>query len=434
MKNPIIYILLKRVNNSLSLKKNFTWTFTGNSIYAASQWFIIIMIVKIEGPNLLGKYVLGLAYCSPIFMLSNLNLRAILATDTKAQYSFIDYFSLRLIFTLTSIIFILFLAYFNNYPLSTKLIIFLVGILKAVEAISDIFYGYFQRIERMDIIAFSQVSKSSAYIIIISLILFLTKNFIISLLILIIFSIFISIVIELPFYFKLNKYSRLPLRVTFYFKKENIHKIYKLFLLAIPLGIVLMIISLNVNIPRYFINHYLGEYELGIFSGITYFIIGGNLIVNALGQSASPRLAYFFNNNKREEFFLLLKKLTIMGIIIGILGIFIAVFYGEILLNLIYTAEYSMYKNLFIVIMISSSFMYISTFLGYSLTAARYLKIQPMLFSIVFAICFISCLILIPRFNLNGAAYVILITNISQMVGSFFIIKKIYKKSFRSVV
>jgi O-antigen/teichoic acid export membrane protein len=63
---------------------------------------------------------------------------------------------------------------------------------------------------------------------------------------------------------------------------------------ALPLGIVAMLMSFNANVPRYFIEHYLGERELGIFAAMAYLMVVGGTVVGALGQSASPRLAKYY--------------------------------------------------------------------------------------------------------------------------------------------
>ena len=48
----------------------------------------------------------------------------------------------------------------------------------------------------------------------------------------------------------------------------HLRTLIQLIQLTLPMGLVMMLISLNTNIPRYFIEHYLGERELGIFAAI----------------------------------------------------------------------------------------------------------------------------------------------------------------------
>src|SRR5260370_28668731 len=55
--------------------------------------------------------------------------------------------------------------------------------------------------------------------------------------------------------------------------------------MALPLGIISMLISLNLSIPRYFVEVHSGSAELGIFSAIASLLTAGNLVVSAFGQS-----------------------------------------------------------------------------------------------------------------------------------------------------
>src|SRR4051812_34551462 len=54
---------------------NISWTFSGNIVYAATQFFILSVIAKIGGPGEVGIFTLSLAIVSPIFLLLNVKLR-----------------------------------------------------------------------------------------------------------------------------------------------------------------------------------------------------------------------------------------------------------------------------------------------------------------------------------------------------------------------
>jgi hypothetical protein len=45
----------------LSLRKNFSWTFVGNVVYAACQWGILVALAKLGTPEMVGQFTLGLA-------------------------------------------------------------------------------------------------------------------------------------------------------------------------------------------------------------------------------------------------------------------------------------------------------------------------------------------------------------------------------------
>ena len=70
------------VNNHLapaerSLRLNASWTFGGNLVYAACQWGMLVALAKFGSPELVGRFALALAVTAPVYMLTNLQLRAV---------------------------------------------------------------------------------------------------------------------------------------------------------------------------------------------------------------------------------------------------------------------------------------------------------------------------------------------------------------------
>jgi len=133
--------------------------FIGNAFYSLCQWGIIALLAKLGSTKMVGQFTLGLAITAPIIMFTNLQLRTVQATDANDEYTFYEYFTLRLILTLLGLLLITGITLISNYHSETILVILLVGFCKAVESISDIFYGLFQKHERMDRIGKSKIMR-----------------------------------------------------------------------------------------------------------------------------------------------------------------------------------------------------------------------------------------------------------------------------------
>ncbi len=153
--NPAI----SRLNAPLSLTGNFSWTLAGNVVYAGCQWAMLAVLAKLGTPGMVGRFVLSLAVTAPIIMFSNLQLRAVQATDARREYQFADYLGLRLVCTLLAAVAIIAVTFLSGHKGETAAVILAVGAAKAFESISDIYYGLLQRHERMDYIARSMMVK-----------------------------------------------------------------------------------------------------------------------------------------------------------------------------------------------------------------------------------------------------------------------------------
>ena len=82
-----------------SLSKSFAWSVTGNTVYAASQVGVLVLLAKLASPTTVGRYALGLAIVTPVLLFAKLQLRSVLATDVRRDYGFSDYLGTRLLST-----------------------------------------------------------------------------------------------------------------------------------------------------------------------------------------------------------------------------------------------------------------------------------------------------------------------------------------------
>ncbi len=391
----------------LTLRRNFSWTFIGNAFYAASQWGMLVVIAKIGSPEMLGQFTLGLAITAPVMLFTNLHLRSVQATDARHQYIFGDYLGLRLISTGLALLMIALITLSAGYHWQTSLVILLIGMAKAFESISDVFYGLIQQYERMDHIAISLMIKGSLSLLLLGLGVYISGNLLWGVaglvvawgMVLFIYDIGSGALI-------LNQTPQ---------ARWHLRTLIKLVSLSIPLGFVMMLISLNTNIPRYFIEQSLGERELGIFAALAYLMVVGGMVVNALGESASPKLAKYYAVGDCMAFCQLLFKLVGIAAILGLTVVLIAIVAGRQILTLLYRPEYAEQIDLFVWLMVAAGIRYISSFLGYGITAARYFRIQIPLFVVVTSISAISCFWLVPKQGLLGAAIALNISAVVQL-------------------
>ncbi|MGL5924168.1 lipopolysaccharide biosynthesis protein [Chroococcidiopsis sp.] len=409
----------------LTLRRNFSWNFVGNVVYAACQWGMLVVLAKVGSPEIVGQFTLGLAVTAPIFLFANLQLRTIQATDTKQQYVFGDYLALRLIATALAILALAGIGLGTGYRLETSLVILVVGVSKALESISDVFYGLIQQRERMDRIAISMMIKGPLSLLFLGLGVYLTRSVFWGAV-----GLAIAWAIVLLGYDIRSGALMLKMRPVApqHFKdvnpdvvEENLRPrwhfqtLKQLIWLSLPLGVVMMLISLNGNMPRYFIERSLGDRELGIFAAISYLMVAGRMLVFSLGESASPRLAKYYAAGDGKAFRTLLIKLVGIAVLLGSAGVLVALIAGRQILTLLYQAEYAERADLFVWLMIVAGITYIASFLGYGMTAARYFRIQMPLFASVTAISALACFWLIPTRGLQGAAIALLIGSIVEV-------------------
>lgn len=411
------------VSNStrLSLRGNASWTLLGNVIYMACQWAMLVILAKLGSPERVGELALALAITAPVFMFGNLQLRVIQATDMTEQYAIAEYVALRFLSTVLSLAVIVGIAAASNYSLETALVVFVIGLAKSFESVSDIIYGLVQRHERMDLISRSMILKGATSIAAFGGIFALTRSLVGA-----VCGMACAWCVVLGSYdlslarrFGWNAASLRSLRIA---PRRSLRTLLRLTQMSLPLGLTMMLISLNTNVPRYFIEHYAGTRALGFFAAVAYLMVAGNLVVNALAQAALPRLAWYRAGAKLRDFRELLLRLSLVAGVLGVVSVLVAQLAGKQVLSIMYRADYAEYSAVFTWLMAAASIGYLASIMGCGMTAARLFNPQLPLNLIVVAVCAFASWCWIPTYGLRGAAWALFAAAAVQFLSSLFVL------------
>ncbi len=410
-------------------KKNFLWMTLGNGVYSACQWGMLVVLSKLGSPEVVGQFALALAVIAPVVMITNMQLRGVQATDAKRTFYFSDYVAVRLLSTLAALAVVVMIVSWGNFDKTVVRATVMLALAKTVESLSDVFYGFFQQNEEMRFIAVSRVIKGGLSVLVLGTVFYAVSDLTTALAALwaawtLVFAAYdcragrrMLVRVEG------RERSALLRTVTASFAQRG-PTLRRIIALAFPLGIVMGIISLNANIPRYAVEKYLSTRDLGFFAALAYTTVAINLFVQALGQAVAPRMAACFADKDIRGFFRLLKKLLVINMSIGLCGVAVIAVGGGPLLSLVYTPEYAAYTSLFLVLMLAATVMGIASGLGYALTAAREFRPQVPLFTAVLASTGLSLIWLVPKAGLYGAAGSLIVSALVQIAGSLWILRK----------
>jgi len=391
----------------LSLRANFSWTLVGNVVYAACQWGMLTVLAKLGSPEAVGQFSLGLAVGAPVMMLANLQLRQIQATDARREYAFGDYLALRLLTTALAYGVIVALALSAGYRAEVVAVILALGLQKAFQSLSDVYHGLLQQRERMDRIARSLLLKGPLALAALAVAYALSRSVAVAALALA--GVYAAVWLGYDRHSARLVAAEEPLR-----PRWSRARLQRLAWLALPLGLVMMLISLNGNIPRYIIERTLGEAELGIYSAMAYLQVAGGTVVSALGQSASPRLAQHYAAGQYGAFRRLLLRLVGLGAGLGAAAVLGALLLGRPLLTLLYTAEFAAQSHLLVWIMAAAGVSYVSATLLYPVSATRRFPTLLIPYLVQTCLTALAALLLVPNQGLGGAA---LATGLSALLG-----------------
>ncbi len=407
-----------------AMRGNFAWMTVGYAVYAACQWAMVSVLAHLGSPEIVGQYALGVAVSTPILMLAQLNLRTVLATDVGGEHFFRDYRDLRVISLLAALIGVTAVGLLEHSA-QDRMAVVLVALGQSVEWIADIYIGLFQRHERMQRIAISLSLHGILSVAALALVITFTGQLMAALV-----GVLIVRLLALFFYdstiatrgcLERHDSSSQTLR-------QRAGKWLRIARTAFPLGVVLMIGSFSSNIPRYFIAHALGSHSLGIFSAIASLTTAANLLVNALGQAATPRLAKLYQAGDRRGFGRVSAQMAGVGLVLGLCTVAGSMLAGRWVLGLLFGREYAAQSTILPALAGAASAGFIASLLGYVITAGRRFKEQMPLQVASVAGASLGCLILIPRFGLLGAALAVGLGFLVQIAGELWVLRSLLRE------
>jgi O-antigen/teichoic acid export membrane protein len=410
--------------NGRQLTADFSWVLIGNIVYAASQWAIVVALAKLGSTSQVGQYALGMAVSAPVVLFANLQLRALLASEVQDRFAFGQYLSLRLA-TLSAALFVVAAAACTQRDWRVRAIVTLVGLAQAIEFLSEIYYGFMQKHGRMDRVSLSLMLRGPLSLAALYAVMSRTHSVVWALVALVSVRALVLLTWDIRLGFVQATVTSpasdaSATRITW-----NGRTMLSLLWLALPLGVISMLVSLNSNLPRYFLEAHSGPAELGIFSALASLLTAGNLVVSALGQSIFVPVAQACAEANRARLRSYSIAALLIGAVLGGVAVAGAALFGREVLTRIFRPEYSEHASALVRLTVAGTITFMGSGIGYIVTAARRLHSQiPVLIASAVAAAAVSASS-IPTHGLNGAADAVLAAGFVQLVGTGAILWKI---------
>jgi O-antigen/teichoic acid export membrane protein len=397
--------------------------FAGNAVYVACQWGLLGILARLGTPETVGQFVFALAISTPVMAFFMLQLRGVQATDARGEFQFGHYLALRLATTCLAILTMAAICTIAGYSGETFLIVVLVGTAAGVDSLSDIVHGSLQQHERLDRIAQSRMLKGLTSLAAMTLTMFITGSLCGGILAMAASRLLVFAAFDLPVAAGVIQAGpdALPAHDAPYanlLPRWEWRQLVALARLSAPLGLVMMLLSLESNIPRYFVESHFDKGSLGIFGAIGYLSVAGTMAVCALGESTSPRLARYYAQGDKAAFGALFLNLATFGAAVGTAGIAVALLAGPQILTILYGPAYARHCDILVWTMVAAAISCLASFFGYANTAARYFRPQVPLRGVVVAVNAAACWWLVPARGLQGAVLALVVSALTQLLGA----------------
>ena len=362
----VIRNLLEKTSNVK--RSSYVWNAINAMLSAAQCPVILIVLNRTNGTNDAGVFSIAFAVASLMLYVGLYGLRRFQASDVLEKYSFRQYHGMRFItctaMILASIAYCIYGMIFNDYSMEKFLVVFIVCLLKVIQAYSDVVHGRMQQKGRLDIAtkcsSVRYVAEMAAYCVV----LVLTKDLLLASFVCLGVSI---LVLWLTTMNAGRDYCQ-------YRPEFSREKIRLLSLEGFPLFASLFLNMYIGNAPKYAIDAYLTDDVQAIYNFIFMpaFMVGllANFIFNPILTSYAE-LWQSGSVGKLRKLAGLIKRQCLVVLGITFAGLAVAYTVGIPLLGFIFSEDLGPYRMELCVVMAGGGMLAYSTFFSTVVTIIR---------------------------------------------------------------
>ena len=273
------------------LGPSLVWSLAGQGVYAVGQWAILALTAKLlpieSATTVAGRLVMALAICAPLVSLTQVELRSLLAADHQHRVPASTWWRARSLGNAAMFVGAVAAALFAGEGWALLAAVVALAGARWIEGYLDLAYGVFQRAERHDLIARSQIVRALSSLGAFAVLLVHYEDLAMAL-----FGVALAwgtvlVWVDKPALRRLDGVGRELPGDTGGEGEGPVALLRR----ALPLGLVGALVSLTSNLPRYWIERHFDEATLGIFGMVAYVLVGLALMNQAARRVFLPRMA-----------------------------------------------------------------------------------------------------------------------------------------------
>jgi O-antigen/teichoic acid export membrane protein len=386
--------------HGLSLRRGFGWNFLGNATYNLAQWVLLVILARVTDKSVVGQFSLTLAISAPIFLTVGLNMRTLQATDASRLWGMREYLSLRHLLNVVALVVTVTVGFGVGLRGEGLAVVAVVALSKCVEAVSQTYYGYFQKHERLDLVARSLLLRSVTGPLLFWLGIVFMGDLVYGCVGLLAGWMLPQWLGDRPSARELSALTGTSLGRG---ERTDWRQVRLMARRGVPLGVDAGLSSLAINVPRYAVLSVLGAASLGTFAALAYVAQTIQMITSSMSGALIARLAIYYHQGRRQDFVRLLVRLTGFGIAVMVVAIGGALVLGGPFLRVTLGQEYAD-QGLLVALLVGAGLITLQRGLCTGLEASWRFKTYVVVDAVTTGTIAVLAPILVQEWGLVGAA------------------------------
>lgn len=333
----------------------YIWNILGSMANALLSVVLLMLITRVLDDKQADIFSVAWTISQLMATVGMFQIRTYQATDVGENFKFWQYLVFRILTIILMMASSLVYVGVKGYSGYKSLIVLLVCLFKAVDAFADVYEGWFQQKERLDL-----SGKALTYRIIVAtfgfgLTLLFTKDLILPCVVLVLSYIFCFFIYDVRYCFAVNVWKKKEERT------KGVRWIIRLTMESLPLFINAFFMMSIINAPKMAIDKAIeqGQMSQGLQTIFNILFMPASVLTLAyiVFRPMLTRMAIMWSNGKAKAFLAILAKIGICLLGIGIVVLAGSAILGIPVLSLLYAVELSDYTA-HLLVLVLGGFMY----------------------------------------------------------------------------
>ncbi len=406
---------MNQLNQNPSQRSIYIWNITGSIANALLSIVALMIVTRFLDDRQADIFSIAWSISLLMATVGTFQIRMYQATDVKGVFCFRQYHLFRIItvcvMMVSSYIYIL----MRGYTGKKALVVMVICLFRAVDSMADVYEGWFQQKERLDL-----AGKALTYRIIVAVIGFgiglaLTKDLLFSCLILVASYMICYVLYDLRYYKAVDAFRS---NVTEGMKGAWI---VKMVLEGFPLFINAFLIASIMNAPKMVLDTVIeqGMLEQGVQTAFNIIFMPASFLNLAyiVFRPLITKMAVMWNVGEEKEFLKILIKVEIALVGIGFVILAGSALIGIPALSFVYAVELAEYKRELLVVIIGGCIYTFAAVLDNALVVIRMQYVLVLSYVVTYLYIKIAAKVMIGSWGVLGGAI-----SYATAMGVFFVV------------
>lgn len=421
---------MKRITDTPDNKTIYLWNMLGSVGNAGLSVLLLMIVTRLLTAKEADIFSIGWAVAQLMVTIGTFQVRLYQATDVEGKYDFSQYFKFRVFTVILMMIGTVGYVWMKDYSQEKILIILLICLYKVVDAFSDVYQGWFQLKERLDLAGKAIALRSLYTFICFGIAIFMKRDLLFGCIVLLVSSLVCFLCLDMRYFYCGFREKR---REKTCYEKQWLWTITKT---CFPLFMNSFLMMVMINIPKIAIDNVAAQREMadGIQAAYGIIFMPASVVTLAflVFRPMITQLAIYWYDKNYQACNKLIMKMFVL--LMGISGIVIlgGFFMGIPVLSLLYGVDLTNYKRAFMILLIGGVINTLAYVFDNVLTVIRKQFALVIAYGIasIYSICVGNWMV--DKYEMAGAAVVYASTMVLLFIVTFILFIKYYFTSRES--